>query len=295
MLLEDATARFLQQLQTERRLSPHTLTAYRRDLGKAQQLATADGVTHIEQLRPAIIQGWLAQLHRGGLGAKSLQRWLSAVRSLCHWALGEGWLQANPADGLRAPKSEKKLPKLLDADAASEFVEFPDDSPLGLRDRAMLELFYSSGLRLSELTALNWSDLDLHSGEVRVIGKGNKVRLLPVGRHALAALKAWRRAAPGGKDGAIFTSMKGQRLGNRAVQKRLAHWARTGGSEQRVHPHMLRHSFASHLLESSGDLRAVQELLGHADISTTQIYTHLDFQHLSRVYDRAHPRAKEKK
>lgn len=301
MQLADAITHFLQQLQTERQLSPHTLDAYRRDLAKLQQLAAADGIARIGEMKGAFIQGWLAQLHRGGLGAKSLQRWLSAVRSLCNCALREGWLKANPADGLRAPKGERRLPKLLDVDAASRFVESPggveslDDDALGLRDRAILELFYSSGLRLSELTALNWRELDLHAGEVRVTGKGGKSRQLPLGSKAVEALQAWRRAAPPGQDDAVFTTLKGRRLGNRAVQARLAHWARAGGAEQRVHPHMLRHSFASHMLESSGDLRAVQELLGHADISTTQIYTHLDFQHLARVYDSAHPRARNGK
>ncbi|MFC6634045.1 tyrosine recombinase XerC [Microbulbifer taiwanensis] len=287
-----AIAFFLQRLQTEKQLSPHTLDAYRRDLAKLQQLAEAEGLARIDELKEMLLRGWLAQLHRGGLGARSLQRWLSAVRGLCNCGLREGWLKANPAEGLRAPKGEKRLPKLLDVDAAADFVESPGDERLHLRDRAILELFYSSGLRLSELTGLDWPDLDLRAGEVRVTGKGNKSRQLPLGTKAIEALQAWRSAAPPGDDGAVFTSLKGRRLGNRAVQARLAHWARASGAEQRVHPHMLRHSFASHMLESSGDLRAVQELLGHADISTTQIYTHLDFQHLARVYDSAHPRAR---
>nr|WP_255771913.1 tyrosine recombinase XerC [Microbulbifer guangxiensis] len=292
-----AIDRFLGHLQTGKQLSPHTIAAYRRDLTRLQDFAAQDGLEHIAELREMILRSWLAQLHRQGLGAKSLQRWLSAVRSLCNFALREHWLGANPAAGLRPPRGEKKLPKVLDVDAAADFVQAPDadDDPLALRDRAMLELFYSSGLRLSELTALNWSDLDLPSGEVRVTGKGGKTRLLPVGSEASTALTRWRQVAPQSAENAVFTSMKGRRLGNRAIQSRLAHWARASGAEQRVHPHMLRHSFASHMLESSGDLRAVQELLGHADISTTQIYTHLDFQHLARVYDQAHPRAKDKK
>jgi integrase/recombinase XerC len=299
MQLHTAIDRFLHQLQSQKQLSPHTLSAYRRDLARLQQLAESEQLTRIAELEEMRLRSWLAQLHRGGLGPKSLQRWLSAVRSLLRFGLREGWLKANAAEGLRPPKGEKKLPKLLDADAAGQFVESPDaDDALGVRDRAILELFYSSGLRLSELTSLDWQDLDLAGGEVRVTGKGSKTRLLPVGRQAVAALQAWRREAPvpiADTQGArpVFTTGKGKRLGNRAVQKRLALWSRSGGADQPVHPHMLRHSFASHMLESSGDLRAVQELLGHADISTTQIYTHLDFQHLAKVYDSAHPRAKK--
>lgn len=302
MELAAASDRFLHHLQTVKQLSPHTLDGYRRDLTRLQQLAAAEGVARIGDLREMSLRSWLAQLHRGGLGAKSLQRWLSAVRSLCNFALREGWLKANPATGIRAPKAEKRLPKLLDVDAAGTYVasptsvggEGPEADLLGLRDRAILELFYSSGLRLSELSTLDWRDLDLNAGEVRVTGKGSKSRLVPVGKQAIEALRAWRKVAPHAGDDAVFTSAKGRRLGNRAIQLRLAHWARVGGAEQRVHPHMLRHSFASHMLESSADLRAVQELLGHADISTTQIYTHLDFQHLARVYDSAHPRARTK-
>ncbi len=302
MQLTAATDAFLLHLQ-HKNLSAHTLSAYRRDLEKLQQLADQEQLDDLRQLDQMRLRSWLAQLHRGGLSPKSLQRWLSAVRTLLRYCMREGWLPANVAEGLRAPKAEKKLPKLLDVDAAAQFVESPREAGaentnelLSLRDSAILELFYSSGLRLSELTGLNWQDLDLKSGEVRVTGKGDKTRLLPVGRYAREALHAWHLQAPPAQadsKGAapVFTTAKGKRLSNRAVQARLAHWARSGGADQRVHPHMLRHSFASHMLESSSDLRAVQELLGHADISTTQIYTHLDFQHLSRVYDQAHPRA----
>ncbi|WP_299597737.1 tyrosine recombinase XerC [uncultured Microbulbifer sp.] len=304
MQLAAATDAFLLHLQ-QKHLSPHTLAAYRRDLDKLQLLADGEQLTDLQRLDEMRLRSWLAQLHRGGLSPKSLQRWLSAVRTLLRFCVREGWLKANVAEGLRAPKAAKTLPRLLDVDAAAQYVESPRASEtdtgdsndlLTLRDAAILELFYSSGLRLSELTGLNWEDLDLRGGEVRVTGKGNKTRLLPVGRQARRALEDWRHQAPAtiaddqGAD-PVFTSAKGRRLGNRAVQQRLAHWARAGGADQRVHPHMLRHSFASHMLESSGDLRAVQELLGHADISTTQIYTHLDFQHLARVYDKAHPRA----
>lgn len=302
MELAAATDAFVLHLQ-RKNLSPHTLSGYRRDLEKLRQLAEEEQLADLRKLDEMRLRSWLARLHRGGLAAKSLQRWLSAVRTLLHFCVREGWLAANPAEGLRAPKAEKKLPKLLDVDAAAQFVESPaaggdGDDLLALRDAAILELFYSSGLRLSELTALNWQDLDLRGGEARVTGKGNKTRILPVGRHAIRALEEWRKHAPatvGDALGAepVFTSARGKRLGNRAVQSRLSYWSKRGGAEQRVHPHMLRHSFASHMLESSGDLRAVQELLGHADISTTQIYTHLDFQHLSRVYDNAHPRARK--
>ncbi|QKX16533.1 tyrosine recombinase XerC [Microbulbifer sp. YPW1] len=308
MQLAAATDAFLRHLQ-HKNLSPHTLAGYRRDLDKLQLLADEEGRGDVQSLDEMCLRSWLARLHRSGISPKSLQRWLSAVRTLLRFCVREGWLAANMAEGLRAPKAEKRLPKLLDVDAAAQFVESPDGHAggntedaasdlLALRDTAILELFYSSGLRLSELTGLNWPDLDLRGGEVRVTGKGNKTRLLPVGRHARRALEDWRREAPPSiadalGESPVFTSAKGKRLGNRAVQLRLSHWSRAGGAEQPVHPHMLRHSFASHMLESSGDLRAVQELLGHADISTTQIYTHLDFQHLSRVYDKAHPRARK--
>ena len=305
MQLAAAVDAFLLHLQ-RRNLSPNTQSAYRRDLEKLQQLADDDPFGELRHLEEMRLRSWLAQLHRSGLSPKSLQRWLSAVRTLLRFCVREGWMKANPAEGLRAPRAEKRLPKLLDVDAAAQFVESPravsgdtGDDLLALRDNAILELFYSSGLRLSELTALNWSDLDMAAGEARVTGKGSKTRVLPVGRHALRALQDWRRQAPPAQGDAqggdpVFTTSKGKRLSNRAVQARLSHWSRSGAAEQRVHPHMLRHSFASHMLESSGDLRAVQELLGHADISTTQIYTHLDFQHLSRVYDSAHPRARKK-
>ncbi|WP_226668539.1 tyrosine recombinase XerC [Microbulbifer aggregans] len=301
MQLAAATDAFLLHLQ-HKNLSSHTLSAYRRDLQKMQQLADGEQLNDLRELGEMRLRSWLAHLHREGLGPKSLQRWLSAVRTLLRFCVREGWLPANVAEGLRAPKADKKLPKLLDVDGAAQFVESPtneaDDDLLAVRDAAIMELFYSSGLRLSELTALNWPDLDLGAGEARVTGKGNKTRLLPIGRHARQALQAWRRQAPatlGDERGQepVFTTAKGKRLSNRAVQARLSYWSKRGGAEQRVHPHMLRHSFASHMLESSGDLRAVQELLGHADISTTQIYTHLDFQHLSRVYDSAHPRARK--
>jgi integrase/recombinase XerC len=283
---------FLAHLQVERRMSAHTLDAYRRDLDALAAWASAQGVDIVavqtEQLRT-----FIASEHRRGLSPKSLQRRLSACRSFYRWLLKHGRIQASPADAIRAPKAPRKLPQVLDADEATRLVEVPTDVPLGLRDRALLELFYSSGLRLSELCALHWHDLDLANGLVTVLGKGNKQRRVPVGSHARRALQAWRDAQAAANDAPVFPGRNGP-IGPRAVQLRLQQLAVKQGLSKRVHPHLLRHSFASHVLESSGDLRGVQELLGHADIATTQIYTHLDFQHLAKVYDAAHPRAKRK-
>ena len=283
---------YLEHLRRERQLSPHSLDGYRRDLAKLLALAGEAGLSGWAQLDGRTLRRLLAQLHQQGLAPRSLARWLSAVRGLYRYLIREGHCQQDPSAGLRPPKGEQRLPHLLDADRAQQLLDTPpDDDFLARRDQAMLELFYSSGLRLSELTGLDLAQLDLAAGLVRVRGKGNKVRELPVGSKAREALQAWlplRRLVA--VDQALFVGQRGQRLGARAVQLRVR---QAGVRElgQHLHPHMLRHSFASHLLESSQDLRAVQELLGHADIGTTQIYTHLDFQHLARVYDRAHPRA----
>lgn len=283
---------FLAHLQVERRMSVHTLDAYRRDLvalaawTQSQDLDLV--LLHTEQLR-----AFVASEHRRGLSPKSLQRRLSACRSFYRWLLKHGRIKASPADAIRAPKAPRKLPQVLDADEASRLVEVPTDVPLGLRDRALLELFYSSGLRLSELCALRWHDLALGDGLVTVLGKGRKQRSVPVGSHACRALKAWHEDRKPLNDAPVFPGRNGP-ITPRAVQLRLRLLAQRQGLFKRVHPHLLRHSFASHVLESSGDLRGVQELLGHADIATTQIYTHLDFQHLAKVYDAAHPRAKRK-
>ena len=287
-------ADYLAHLEVERRMSPHTLDGYRRDLDALQAYATAQGLDvdtmHTEQLR-----GFIASEHRRGLSPKSLQRRLSACRSFYRWLLRHGRIPANPAQPIRAPKAPRKLPQILDPDEAKVLVEVPTDVPLGLRDRALLELFYSSGLRLSEVCALRWRDLDLTGGMVTVIGKGSKQRTVPVGSYARAALGEWKAdQRPAVDDAFVFPGRNGP-LTSRAVQLRLRTLAQRQGLFKRVHPHLLRHSFASHVLESSGDLRGVQELLGHADISTTQIYTHLDFGHLSKVYDAAHPRARRKK
>ncbi|WDS35726.1 tyrosine recombinase XerC [Pseudoxanthomonas sp.] len=285
---------FLSHLQVERQMSAHTLDAYRRDLTALQHWADAQQLPALAELQIDQLRGFIASGHRQGLAPKSLQRRLSACRSFYNWLLKHGRISASPVAGLRAPKAPRKLPQVLDADEAVQLVEVPTDAPLGLRDRALLELFYSSGLRLSELCGLRWGDLDLADGVVTVLGKGRKQRLVPVGSHAKKALIEWREEKPAADTAQVFPGRGGGPISQRAVQLRIKALAQRQGLFKHVHPHMLRHSFASHILESSGDLRGVQELLGHADIATTQIYTHLDFQHLAKVYDGAHPRAKRK-
>ncbi len=284
---------YLAHLQFERRMSAHTLDAYRRDLEALQAWAKAQDVDDLTALPAERLRAFIAAEHRRGLSPKSVQRRLSAVRSWYQWLLRHGRIAANPAAGIRAPKAPRKLPQVLDPDEAARLVEVPTHVPLGLRDRALLELFYSSGLRLSELCGLRWHDLDLADGVVTVLGKGSKQRVVPVGSHARRALAEWRTESCIASDAPVFPGRNGF-ITPRAVQLRLRQLAQRQGLFKRVHPHLLRHSFASHVLESSGDLRGVQELLGHADIATTQIYTHLDFQHLAKVYDAAHPRAKRR-
>jgi integrase/recombinase XerC len=281
---------YLDHLAVERRMSPNTLDGYRRDLAALAAWSQVLG-SELPALGSEDIRAFVAAEHRRGLSPKSLQRRLSAVRSFYRWLLKQARVPANPAAQVRAPKAPRKLPQVLDPDEAKVLVEVPTDVPLGLRDRALLELFYSSGLRLSELCALRWGRLDLDGGLVTVLGKGGKERTVPVGSHACNALRAWRAAAGGNDAAPVFPGRNGP-ITPRAVQLRLRQLAQRQGLFKRVHPHLLRHSFASHVLESSGDLRGVQELLGHADIATTQIYTHLDYQHLAKVYDAAHPRAK---
>lgn len=294
--LSPAVEAYLGRLAVERRSSAHTLAAYRRDLAALIAYLHAAGVCDWRQLDGEYLRDFIATEHRRGLSGKSLQRRLSACRGLLRELQRQGLLAHDPSLGLKAPKAARKLPRVLDPDEMTRLVEVPTDAALGLRDRAMLELFYSCGLRLSELCALRWRDLDLDDRSLRVLGKGNKMRLLPIGRLAWQALCAWRAhcAAQAGPDAPVFAGRGGSPIGARAVQLRLKKLARQQGIWQRVHPHLLRHSFASHLLESSGDLRGVQELLGHADIATTQVYTHLDFQHLAKIYDAAHPRARRK-
>ena len=292
-------ADYLSHLEVERRMSAHTLDAYRRDLAALVDWAAAQGHADLLALDSAAIRAFVAAEHRRGLSPKSLQRRLSGCRSFYQWLLKHGRIVANPAAGVRAPRAPRKLPQVLDVDEAVALVEVPTDAPLGLRDRALLELFYSSGLRLSELRLLRWRDLDLENGLVTVLGKGSRQRTVPVGSHACRALAEWHgdpgRARRPEPDDPVFPGRGGAPISARAVQLRLRELAKRQGLFKRVHPHLLRHSFASHVLESSGDLRGVQELLGHADIATTQIYTHLDFQHLAKVYDEAHPRAKRRK
>lgn len=292
--LAPAVESWLVELGRLRALSPRTVAAYRRELDWLQDRIAAAGLDHWSGLDTARLRGLLADAHREGLSARSLQRRLSAWRSFCGFLVRAGLLSANPATLLRAPKAPRKLPQVLDPDEMQRLVELPDASPLGLRDRAVLELFYSSALRLSELASLRWADLDLDAGLVRVQGKGRRTRIVPVGAKAIEVLRRWWAQSAAGVDAPVFPGRDGTPLSVRAIQQRVAKRAREQGLWKRVHPHLLRHSCASHLLESSGDLRAVQEMLGHADIGTTQIYTHLDFQHLARVYDAAHPRAQRR-
>jgi integrase/recombinase XerC len=294
MALDDALARFIEHLAVEKQASPHTLDAYRRDLAALRAWAAEQSIAAWSAVDALALRGFVADEHARGLSPPSVQRRLSACRAFFRWLLKHGELAADPSAGLRGPKAPRKLPQVLDADEMGQLVEVPVDAPLGLRDRAMMELFYSSGLRVSELCALRWGDLDLAGGEVRVLGKGRKTRIVPVGRHAREALVAYLAAEPAPPTAPVFPGRGAGTISARAVQKRVRELAMRQGVWKRVHPHLLRHSFASHVLESSGDLRGVQELLGHANIATTQIYTHLDFQHLAKVYDGAHPRAKRK-
>lgn len=283
-------------LRSERQVSVHTLDAYRRDLSKVVEFCEKEGLASWQALDIQQLRRLIARQHQQGQSSRSLARLLSAVRGLYRYLNREGLCSHDPANGLAPPKGERRLPKTLDTDRALQLLEGAvEDDFLAHRDQAILELFYSSGLRLSELTSLDLGQLDLADGLVQVHGKGSKTRVLPVGRKARAALEQWlaMRSMSNPIDDAVFVSQQGRRLGPRAIQVRVkAAGERELG--QNLHPHMLRHSFASHLLESSHDLRAVQEMLGHADIATTQIYTHLDFQHLASVYDSAHPRAKRK-
>ncbi len=290
--------RFLDHLRHERRLSPHTLSNYRRDLLGFIDWCRRQDVRDWRALGQHQVRAFAAARHRQGHSGKSLQRELSSLRSLCRYLLREGQLEHNPAQGVRAPKAQRRLPATLDADQIGRLLDQPADGALAQRDLAIMELFYSSGLRLAELVSLNPADVDLDDATVVVTGKGAKTRRVPVGRKARDALRAWLALRPeiaSPQENALFVSQRGTRISARAVQQRLGKHAREHGVARQVYPHLLRHSFASHLLESSGDLRGVQELLGHADISTTQIYTHLDFQHLAQVYDQAHPRARKKK
>ena len=287
---------FLAKLRNERNYSSHTLKSYFRDLKSLIAYCDEQEITHWSDIDDQNIRSLISKLHRQGLGGSSLQRMLSTFRSFFKYLLIENVVKNNPAQEIQAPKTGRKLPSTLDVDNITRLIEIKGDEVETVRDRAILELFYSSGLRLSELSSLNIEDGKMiTSGAIRVKGKGDKERDLPVGGKASEAIKAWlsRRAELANEnEQALFVGKQGKRIHNSVIQKRLKYWAQKQGIDINVFPHLLRHSFASHMLESSGDLRAVQELLGHADISTTQIYTHLDFQHLAKVYDAAHPRAK---
>jgi integrase/recombinase XerC len=302
--------RFRRYLLAERRMSAHTDEGYARDLAALVKYCERTGVRDWGALDAQHVRAFAAHSHAAGLAPRSIQRRLSAVRSFYAFLLREGAgvlaaggaraarrVKHNPAHDVRAPKARRRLPQTLDADQMARLLEIPAGEPLSCRDRAIMELLYSSGLRLAELVGLELRSIDLKDRVVEVLGKGRKVRIVPVGRMAAEALRAWLKeraalARPG--ETALFVGRSGRRLGARAVQNRVGYWARRQGLAMHVHPHLFRHSFASHLLESSGELRGVQELLGHADISTTQVYTHLDFQHLARIYDATHPRARRK-
>ena len=285
---------YLEQLTNERRLSRHTVASYARDIAALLSLA---GSVQLQRLDTHQVRRYVSQLHARGLDGRTLARMLSAWRGFFNYLARNHGHSQNPCVGIRAPRTAKRLPQALSADEAARLMGVAAADRLALRDKAIIELFYSSGLRLSELTGLQLDDVNIRDATVRVTGKGSKTRVVPVGSFALAALQAWtparqELARPGEK--ALFVGRDGAALGPRAVQVRLKQWALKLGLADKVHPHTLRHSFASHLLQSSGDLRAVQEMLGHASISTTQVYTHLDFQHLAKAYDAAHPRAKKK-
>ncbi|MGA8120152.1 tyrosine recombinase XerC [Rouxiella badensis] len=292
-----AVEAFLRFLRVERQLSPLTQSSYHHQLQALIAMADDIKLTDWAQLDAAKVRMLTARSKRAGLGASSLALRLSALRSFLDWQVHQGVLQANPAKGISTPRAPRHLPKNIDVDEVGQLLNIDLNDPLAVRDRAMLEVMYGAGLRLSELVGINLGHVDLPSGEIWVMGKGSKERKLPIGRTAVTWLENWLalRDLFGPEDDAMFLSNQGRRISTRNVQKRFAEWGVKQGVNSHIHPHKLRHSFATHVLESSGDLRAVQELLGHANLSTTQIYTHLDFQHLTSVYDAAHPRAKRGK
>ncbi|MBL4743135.1 MAG: tyrosine recombinase XerC [Cycloclasticus sp.] len=295
----DACQQFLDVLKVERRLSPNTLKAYRRDLKQLVSYCEEEGLEQWPELNSHYVRRFVAQRHRTGLGSKSLQRELSACRTFFDYLIKIKQLPNNPANGVRAPKDAKRLPNILDVDQISALLDVTPADNLEIRDLAMWELLYSSGLRVSEVVNIDIMEADLSARSVHIVnGKGRKSRLLPLGKKATDAIRRWlsvRAQLVKTDEAALFVGKTGFRLTTRSIQSRLERWRKRHGLQGRLYPHMLRHSFASHMLESSQDLRAVQELLGHSNISTTQIYTHLDFQHLASVYDQAHPRAKQKK
>ena len=288
---------FFRYLETERRYSQNTIRSYQRDLEHFSVHLQDKKLSRWAELKPHHIRTYASQIFIEGLGAKSIQRRLSAIRSFMNYLLREGMIKNNPAEGVKTSKAPKKLPGVLDIQQISQLLDIQETDPLSLRDKAIMELIYSSGLRLSEIVRLNPIDLNLSDKSLTVIGKGDKTRMLPIGNEAIKSLRSWlscRNELANPEEEAIFVGSRGNRLSRRSIQSRIKHWARKNGIQQDVYPHLLRHSFATHMLEASGDLRAVQELLGHKDISTTQVYTHLDFEHLSKTYDKAHPRSGKK-
>jgi len=279
-------------------MSVHTVSNYQRDLKRCANFMLGQALTQWPSFKTKHVRQFVAQLNREQLSARSIQRHLSSIRSFFRYLIREGIVSDNPAQAVQAPKAQKRLPSTLDVDQMSGLLDHVNQNTfIGCRDRAIMELFYSSGLRLAELAGLNCRDVDLADQLVYVTGKGDKKRVVPVGGKAISAIKVWLQCRDEHSlfnEVALFVSKRGGRLGVRSIQQRLRHWGKHQGISDHVHPHRLRHAFASHMLEASGDLRAVQELLGHADISTTQVYTHVDFQHLAKVYDAAHPRAKNK-
>ncbi len=289
--------RFQSHLRDERRVADNTILSYTRDLQHLKNFIAQQDINAWDELDAHHIRSLAAARHRQGAGPRTVQRFLSSLRTFFNYLVREGQIKNNPGKGVSAPKAPRTLPKVFDPDQINQLLEVDTTDPLVIRDWAMLELMYSSGLRLSELIGVDPQDIDLNEGSITVTGKGNKTRVLPVGRKAIIALKKWtlaRAALIKPDETALFVNQRGRRIGPRGVQLRFKQLGLKQGVDGPLHPHALRHSFATHLLESSGDLRAVQELLGHANISTTQIYTHLDFQHLTKVYDQAHPRARKK-
>ncbi len=296
-MMEKSLANYFAYLRIERQVSSHTLSTYQRQLAMVLKFLAQVGVTRWQDLQAQHVRNILAEGKKAGLSARSLSLRLSALRRFLTYLVEQGELQANPAMGISVPKQSKHLPKNMNNEQMQQLLDNESDDPLDVRDRAMIELMYSSGLRLAELQGLDLSSLDWSLLEVRVWGKGSKERIVPFGSYAKKALEAWLtiRDEFSPQDNALFVSSRGTRISMRSIQKRMARWAVYQGLNTHLHPHKLRHSFATHLLENSADLRAVQELLGHSSLSTTQIYTHLNFQHLANVYDQAHPRAHRKK
>ena len=295
--MQNALQKYWTYLKIERQVSPHTLSNYQRQLERVVEILQHAGIQQWQQVTPSVVRFVIAQSHKDGLHEKSLALRLSALRRFLSYLVQLGELKVNPATGISAPKQAKHLPKNIDTEQVQQLLANDSKEPIDIRDRAIIELLYSSGLRLSELQGLNLNSINIRVREVRVIGKGNKERVVPLGRYASHAIQQWLkvRLLFNPKDEALFVSQLGNRMSHRAIQMRLETWGIRQGLNSHLNPHKLRHSFATHMLEASSDLRAVQELLGHSNLSTTQIYTHLNFQHLAEVYDSAHPRAKRKK